>query len=188
MKLFFEDGVLKASVGESDTPQRQMYLHSTYHCTSSWEKGKTFQLFYPFEIDYMAVISAAKKYKLDIAQDVEDFYNYRMQQAEARQEAKRKREEYKRIIQMADAKNRSGCGMCVHLSYNSKRHYCEYAKSAPRYRSDEQEYAFECWKEARVLGTAPAFVATPYPCAGCVYMEEASRAWMEINKEREGNV
>jgi hypothetical protein len=115
-------------------------------------------------------------------------------------------EAQKKAIEKGDFKQKNGCGWCEYLEYTPIRveyvdgkkvvlgghHTCSYAKRACRYRSFDEDYAFEVYKEVKAFG-APivddkVFVAPPYPCAGCIFLEESAKAWEEINKEKEGNV
>lgn len=206
MKLYFEEGKLKLYIGE-ECEQRRKFLYDVYYIFREWEKGKLNTQIVQVEGQYKYIIKEAKRHNVEITQDVEDYYQYCLEQEAFEFERKRKADEWKRVIEQGDFKQRNGCGFCEYLEYvpahveyeNGERKYipgrhtCGYAKRACRYRSCDVEYEFEMYKEIKAFGTPidPTlrnWVASPYPCAGCKYLEESTNAWEAINKEKDGNV
>ena len=203
MKLFFEDGKLKIKVAEEDTAQRRQFFYDIFHIFRDWSKTERYVMDVTLEGQYKYVIAAAKRNKIEIAQDVADFYTYQLQLEEEERQRKARDESRSAAIKTADAKQTNGCGWCEYLEYVnahmrvvdgkkeyvSGRHYCIYAKRPARYRQEDIEYEFECMKEAKAFNEPMAFIAKAYPCAGCMYLEKAAKAWEEINKEWDkGNV
>jgi hypothetical protein len=204
MKLYFEEGKLKLYIGEEATEQRRKFLHDTYYIFRDWDKDNPYTQIVQVEGQYKYIIKEAKRHGVDITQDVEDYYQYLLQKEEEDRKRKARMEAQQRAIEKGDFKQTNGCGWCEYLEYTpahiefsvgerkyiSGQHTCSYAKRACRYRSADIEYQFEISKEIKAFG-APIdescrdYVAKPYPCAGCKYLEESRKAWEEINKERE---
>jgi hypothetical protein len=207
MKLYFEDGKLKLYIGEEATEQRRKFLHDTYYIFRDWDKEHHYTQVVQLESQYKYMIKEAKRHGVEVTQEVEDVYQYLLRVEEEERLRKQKTETQKRAIETANAYQRKGCGLCTHLEYTPAhievvdgvkkyiggRHTCSYAKRMCRYRSEDIEYEFEISKEVNAFG-APIdescrdYIARPFPCAGCKYLEYAREAWEEINKEKEGNV
>lgn len=204
MKVYFESGQLKLHIGEEQTEQRRKFLYDIYYIFREWEKGNPYTQVVQVESQYKYIIKEAKRHGVEITQEVEDWYQYRLQIEAAERERKEKEEARKRAIENADFRQKNGCGLCEHLEYvpahvesvNGEKKYiggqhtCSYAERACRYRSCDIEYEFEIAKEVKAFGmpiseSGRDYVAPPYPCAGCKYLEEARKAWEEINKERD---
>lgn len=192
MKLYFEDGKLKFYMGEEATDERRQFLHDIYHIFRDWDNDPYTQIV-QVESQYKYMIKEAKRHGVEITQDVEDYYQYTLQKEEEERQRKAKMEAQKKAIEKGDFKQKNGCGWCEYLEYvPGASHVCSYAKRACRYRQFDLDYEFEIRKEVKAFG-APivddkVFIAPPYPCAGCKFLEEAVKAWEEINKEKEGNV
>lgn len=197
MKLFFEDGKLKIKVAEEDTAQRRQFFYDIFHVFRDWSKTESYVMDVTLERQYKYVIAAAKRNGVEITQDVEDYYLYELKKDKEQAQRKAQEEQRKRDILQADKRQKDGCGWCENLEYikghieeiDGKRryvpgrHYCKYAVSPCRYRADDIEYEFECYKQSKAFNEPKAFIASPHPCAGCMYLEKAEKAWEEINKE-----
>lgn len=206
IKLFFHDGKLKFTLPEGNNDKKRDFLYGIHYIFAKDEKVDGAYVV-PLENQWKNVIAVAKRYGAKIPQEVEDYYQYQIRLDAERAERKRVEEERRQAIARGEGKQSGGCGFCEHLEYvnahtemvNGERvyvagtHHCNYAMRVCRYKADELEYQFEIRKEMRnyvpTIGyKPPAFVAKPYPCAGCKYLEASNKAWEEINKEKEGNV
>ena len=203
MKVYFENGELKVLLPELRTEQSHKFLHDAYYVFMDWAEEKRV-LVVQVESQWKQLIAIAKRNSVELTQEVEDYYQYQVRIDAERAERKRVEEQRKQAIARGDGKQSGGCGFCEHLEYvnahtemvNGERvyvagtHHCSYAMRVCRYKADELEYQFEIRKEMRnyvpTIGyNPPAFVAKPYPCAGCKYLEASDKAWAEINKEKE---
>lgn len=206
MKVYFENGKLKLQIPEEATDKRRKFLYDTYYIFKEFTEEKGV-MEVQVESQWKHFIAAAKRHDLYITQEVEDYYQFQLQKEREEAERKRIEEQRKRDITAADTKQGHGCGMCIHLEYApahweevdgkkvwvAGRHYCKYAMDVCRYRALDVEYEFEYFKANRYYNppigyNPPAFVAKPFPCAGCEYLEKANKAWTEINKEEEKDV
>lgn len=207
MKLFFEDGKLKLFIGEEATEQRRKFLHDTYYIFRIWDEKQPYTQVVQVESQYKYLIQEAKRHGIEIDQEVEDVYQYLIRKEEEERERVKKMEDQRKAIESAETVQERGCRWCNHLEYTPAhiewvdgekvyvggRHTCSYAKRMCRYRSQDIEYEFEIRKEVRAFGkpiddSCRDYVARPFPCVGCKYLEAARKAWEEINKEKEGNV
>lgn len=210
INIYFENGQLKVRIPEEHSTGRHFFLHDTYHIFKDWTEEKNV-LMVPVESQWKYLIAIAKHrgYRdvVEITQDVEDYYQYQVQREKEAEQKKKIDEERKRIIESAGHRQKNGCGSCMNLEYVNAhweevngervwvggRHYCKYALEACRYRAFDTEYEFEYYKANKYYNPPPGynpppFVAEPFPCAGCEFLEKANKAWEEINKEKEGNV
>lgn len=206
IKLFFHDGELKFILPEGNNDKKRDFLYSIHYIFTKDEKvNGTYVV--PLESRWKNVIAVAKRYGADITQEVEDYYQYKVRLDQEEADRNRIEEERKSAIEGANTRQRTGCGMCEYLEYANAhweevngekvwvggKHYCKYAMEVCRYKASDVEYEFEYYKANRYYNpppgyNPPAFVAQPYPCAGCEYLEKSNKAWEEINKEKEGNV
>ena len=203
LKVYFENGELKLQIPEEATEQRRKFLYDTYHIFKEFTADKCVMKV-QVESQWKHFIAAAKRHEIYITQEVEDYYQYQLRLDEERAERKRIEEQRERAIKSANTRQSHGCSMCEHLEYVNAhwqevngekvwvagRHYCKYAMDSCRYRASDVEYEFEYYKAHRFYNpppgyNPPAFVAQPFPCAGCEYLEKANKAWEEINKEKE---
>lgn len=206
MRVYFENGQLKIKLPEEQTEQSRKFLYDTYYIFKQFtaEKGV---MEVQVESQWKQLIAAAKRKGIDITQEVEDYYQYRLRLDQEEAQRKAVEEDRKKAIQSANVRQQSGCGMCIHLEYApahweevdgkkvwvAGRHYCKHAMEVCRYRASDVEYEFEYYKANRYYNppqgyNPPAFVAQPFPCAGCEYLEKANKAWEDINKEKEKDV
>lgn len=210
VKIYFEDGQLRIRVPEEGTKERRDFFHDIFPIHREWCEVDRVQ-YVVNECSWLSLIKMAKyerhKAFVELSQDVEDYYLYQLQLARERAEREALEEKRREDIKRGDSVQKNGCGWCPHLAYENAHwqevngekvwvhgtHYCKYAMDVCRYKADEIEYEFEYYKANRYYNpppgyNPPAFVAKPYPCAGCEYLEKANKAWEEINKEKEGNV
>lgn len=212
VKIYFEEGQLRIRVPKEDTLDREKFFSDIYPTERYWIGEGTYIQYVAKESQWPLVIRMAK-YKghshfVEITKEVEDYYQYHLQRKREQEERKSINEQRKRDISVADAHLKNGCSLCPHLEFigphwqdsvNGEKqfvtgqHFCSYAQKLCRYRWDDVEYAFEIAKEVKAFGAPidPAikyWQSPPYPCAGCMYLEKAAKAWEEINKEKEGNV
>ena len=209
VKIYFEDGQLRIRVPEEKTEERRRFFYDIFPIDKEWVT-KDRVMYIVNESSWALVIRIAKQERhkafIELSQDVEDYYLYQLQLARERAEREAVEEKRREDIKRGDSVQKNGCGWCMHLAYENAHwqevngekvwvhgtHYCKYAMDVCRYKADEIEYEFECNKDHRYYNpppgyNPPAFVAKPYPCAWCEYLEKANKAWEEINKEKEGN-
>ena len=210
IKIYFDNGQLKVRIPECDSIPRHDFLYDTYHIFKEWTDEQGVMLV-QVESQWKHLIAYAKRWNhapyFELTQDVEDYYAYQVETDDKKAERKRIEEERKQAIESANNRQRRGCGMCIHLEYANAhweevdgvkvwvggKHYCKYAMEVCRYKSEDVEYEFEYYKANRYYNpppgyNPPAFVAQPFPCAGCEYLEKANKAWEDINKEKEKDV
>jgi hypothetical protein len=132
-------------------------------------------------------INYAYEYGISIDEGVSQFVKKVMEVAneersktETEKLKRREREAKERLITNALSKMESGCGLCEHLKLESGEHICKYANKKCRKLPDEVEYEFEVWKECRALKTQQTWYARPFPCNGCLYVEEGRKAEEEL--------
>lgn len=200
MRVFFEDGALKIKLPEETTERRRRFLYDIYHVMRDWDKTQSYTLVVQLESQYKYVIASAKRNGVELTQEVEDYFVYKIQKDKEDAERRVRESARKAVIERAESKQKNGCGFCEYLEYIQGhieevdgrkryihgRHYCKHAISPCRYRAEDVEYEFECYKESKAFHEPKAFIAPPYPCAGCIWLEQAQKAWEEINKEKEG--
>ena len=212
VKIYFEDGQLRIRVPEEESVDRQKFFNAIFPIEREWIGKGTYVQYVVKESQWALVIRIAKGnshcHFVEIAQEVEDYYQYYLQRKREQLEREAVKEQRKREIESANLKQQNGCGLCPHLEYVNAhwqdngygekqyvngQHFCAYAQEKCRYRWDDVEYAFEMYKEVKAFGApidpmVKSWVAPPYPCPGCAYLEKANKAWEEINKEKEWNV
>ena len=210
VKIYFESGQLRIRVPEEESNERQKFFYALFPIERDWVEEEKYVQYVVNESSWKLVIRIAKMEShrnfVELSQEVDDYYQYQLQADRERAERELINEQRKKAIEIADNRQHYGCGVCPHLEYvnahwqetNGEKvwicgtHYCKYAMEKCRYNPFDVEYAFEYYKESRYYNpppgyNPPAFVAKPYPCAGCEYLERANRAWEEINKEKEEN-
>ena len=211
IKIYFEDGQMKIRVPDETSLGRYKFLHECSLIPKDWTEEKNVLYVYS-DTWWLETIQIAKydsnKDSVEIAQDVENYYQRRVKEIREKKERQYRLENLKTDIERADTKQKYGCGCCEYLEYVkahwedagdgewrfvSGKHLCHYVNNACRYRWSDIEYEFEIYKEVKAFGapidpTVKAWIAPPYPCAGCMYIEKAEKAWEEINKEKEKDV
>ena len=210
IKIYFEDGQMKIRIPDESSLGRYKFLHEIYPVHREWTNEKNV-MYVVNESSWKYVIQVAKyasnRDTVEITQDVEDYHQYLVRVEKERAERQYRLEALKNDIEKANSKQRLGCGWCEHLEYAnahwqevngervwvSGRHYCKYANSVCHYKAFDVEREFYERREAKYYNpppgyNPPAFIAPPYPCAGCMYLEKAEKALEEINKEKEKDV
>lgn len=186
MKLYIEEGKLKILLDEENTPERHGFLHDTFSFFKRWDTKKNVMVV-EFKSHWKYIIKYAKKYKFEIAQDVERYYHETMEEERRKEEREAELRRRDEILKAAESRKKNGCSFCQHLKYEGHLHLCTYAARYCLYKPYELEYEFECRKEAKALNKPVEWFATPYPCNGCEYLKKALEVLEIINLEEQRN-
>ena len=206
IKIYFEDGQLKIKLPKEKTEESRKFLYDAFHIFLCSEGENVMLVQVESQWKYLIALAKHRTHRdvAEITQDVEDYYQYQERLDREKAERKRIEEQRKEAIDRANNRQHNGCQSCIHLEYVNAhweevngekvwvggRHFCKYAMESCRYRAFDIEYEFEYYKANRYYNPTPGynpppFVAEPFPCAGCEYLEKANKAWEEINKEKE---
>lgn len=115
---------------------------------------------------------------MDYAVDRKDEYDAIEKRKQEEREYQQRVADLKKQVEYAQQRMKEGCGWCSEKYYDREQRcqMCKYACKAVRYRGEDIEWQFECWKEAKALKIEQEYFAPAYPVVGCKYLVEGQRA------------